>query len=104
MEKSILIRYSPRGDQQDVSIPLLYNKEDEDNIQVLTCRVNMPYPQIPSWLHPHKFQLRALYDGNTYMPLMNETSGNYTLDAALFMEKAQEEILTAEKRKGTHAV
>ena len=35
---------------------------------------------------------------------MNETGGFYTLDAALFMEKAQHEILYAEKRKGTRAL
>ena len=103
MEKTISIQYTPEG-AQCLSIPVCSEKEDDDQIQVLKCRIDLPMGQAPIWLRPLKFEVRAIYDGKSYQPLMNETGGFYTLDAALFMEKAQHEILYAEKRKGTRAL
>jgi hypothetical protein len=98
MEKSILIEYRPEGDERLLAIPLLYEMEDTEDIQTIRCKVNMPFGEIPGWLKPHKFEVRAIYDGNSYQALLNETGGVHTLDAALFMEKAQQEVCIIEKR------
>lgn len=98
MEKSIAIDYRTQDTALLMSIPILYEREDEENIQRIRCKVNMPVNQIPTWLKPHKFEVRAIYSGDSYEVLMNETRGVLTLDAMLFMEKAQEMVFTVEKR------
>ena len=98
MEKTIAIDYRTYDQGQQMLIPILYEKEDEEDIQTIRCKIDMPVNEIPGWLKPHKFEVRAIYGGNSYEVLMNETRGVYTLDAVLFMEKAQEEVFMAEKR------
>ncbi|HXS35324.1 MAG TPA: hypothetical protein VN721_01375 [Flavipsychrobacter sp.] len=100
MESSIVINYMASNNQQ-MSIPLLYEMEDNDNIQLIRCRVNLPLSEIPIWLRPHKFEVRAMYDGNAYQVLFNETRGVDTIDAALFMDAAQEQLFLKEKRRRT---
>jgi hypothetical protein len=101
MEKTILVRYQPFGADQAQSIPVCYETETDGDVITLRCRVDMPFGEVPWWLKPHKFELRASYEGNTYQLLMNDTRNVYSVDAALFMDKVQEEILQVEKRKGT---
>lgn len=101
MEKTILVRYQPSGVENDLQIPVSYETDNNDDILTLRCRVDMPMNEIPWWLKPHKFELRASYEGNVYQLLMNETRNVHTVDAALFMDKVQEKILEVEKRKGT---
>jgi hypothetical protein len=98
MEKSIAIDYKTYDCQHQMSIPVLYEKEDNDNVLTVRCKINLPLSEIPSWLKPHKFEVRAIYDGNSYEALMNETRGVYTLDAILFMEKTQKEVFRSERR------
>jgi hypothetical protein len=98
MEKIITIGYSTYEHAQQVLIPVSYEKEDDDNIQTIRCKISLPQNEIPAWLKPHKFEIRAMYNGNSYQVLLNETRGVHTLDAILFMEKAQEALFLAEKR------
>ncbi|WP_276133736.1 hypothetical protein [Polluticoccus soli] len=101
MEKTIVVKYKPFGDVQELLIPVSYETENDDNILTVRCRVDLPVVQVPWWLKPHKFELRAAFEGSIYQLLLNETRNVHTVDAALFMDLAQEKILEVEKRKGT---
>lgn len=96
MIRTIAINYTSVGGGNAMSIPLSYEKEEEQGIQVLKCRVDLPWGEIPDWLKPHKFELRALCSNGSYEALLNETPNIYSLDAALFMERAQEQVWQAE--------
>jgi hypothetical protein len=97
MANTIAIKYTVAAGGNEVSVLLSYEKEEADGVQVLRCKVDMPLGQIPEWLKPHKFELRALCADGSYQALLNETRGMHTVDAALFMERVQEQVWQSEK-------
>lgn len=102
MEKTILVQYHPFGADQPLAIPVSYKADTAGAILTLSCKVELPLAEAPWWLRPLKFELRAACEGNGYQLLMNDTRNVHTVDAALFMDKVQEEIVAVEKLKGRY--
>lgn len=97
MQKSIIVSFKTL-ENSEVAIPILYERDDTDDIQTIRCKVNMPLGGVPHWLRPLKFEVRAMYNGKTYEPLINETAGVTNTNAAMFMEETHAQVLLNEKR------
>ena len=99
MEKSITVSYLLNNKATSVSVMLMYNIERLDNIQTITCTVSKSEEAIPLWLHPHKFEVKSVFNKGKYETLFNFENNTKNLDAALFIDEAYAAIMTKEHLK-----
>jgi hypothetical protein len=99
MEKSITVSYLPSNNVSNISVLLKYSIERADNIQTVTCTITRSTEMIPIWLHPHKFEVKSLYNKGKYETLFNFENNAKNLDAALFIDQAYAEIMEKEHLK-----
>ena len=99
MEKSITVAYLLSNNAASVSVLLKYNIERADNIQTVTCTISKSSEMIPIWLHPHKFEIKSMYNKGKYETLFNFENNAKNLDAALFIDQAYAEIMEQEHLK-----
>ncbi len=85
--------------QPAINIPVSYKIESADNIQTITCDIDYKQSNIPMWLHPHHFEIKAINSQSGYMPLFNNDLRINSLDAALFIDKVYADIMLKEKVK-----
>ena len=99
MEKSIMVSYLLSSKAATISVLLMYNIERADNIQTVTCTVTKSEELIPLWLHPHKFEIKSMYNNGRYETLFNFDNNTRNLDATLFIDEAYAAIMTREHLK-----
>ncbi len=104
MEKltSIAIQLSS-GDH--ATMPLLYsvlNEDGNENIKLISCKVNMPADEIPEWLSPSAFTIRQVYSPGSYGGVgvtLTELSSIpcKNIDSANFVSNTHDQISIIEK-------
>ena len=99
MEKSITINYLLNNKAASVSVLLMYSIERSDNLQTVTCTITKSGDVIPLWLHPHKFEIKSMFNNGKYETLFNFENNAKNLDAALFIDEAYAAIMTREHLK-----
>jgi len=99
MEKSIIIDYVLSSKATTVSVLLNYNIERLNNIQTVSCTITKSAELIPLWLHPHKFEIKSMYNNGKYETLFNFENNTKNLDAALFIDVAYAAIMSKEHLK-----
>jgi hypothetical protein len=99
MEKSITISYELSSKASSVSVLLRYDIQRADNIQTVTCTISKSAEVIPLWLHPHKFEIKSMFNNGKYETLFNFENNAKNLDAALFIDEAYAAIMTKERMK-----
>ena len=99
MEKSITVSYLLSNHTASISVLLKYNIERADNIQTVTCTISKSSEMIPIWLHPHKFEIKSMFNKGKYETLFNFENNAKNLDAALFIDQAYAEIMELEHLK-----
>lgn len=87
-----------------VLIPVLYTIENEnnnENIKLINCKVNLDDKKIPEWLSPSEFVIRQIYNpgyagvGVTVTELSSIHCKN--TDSAVFVDRVHESIRLNEK-------
>jgi disulfide oxidoreductase YuzD len=68
-----------------------------EDIQTIHCIVNPGTNNILHWLSLRKFELKSRYSNGKYTPLYIDNDNIKSVDAALFLDKAHEEIMGNEK-------
>lgn len=103
MEKTtnITIEFS----NENLIIPLLYsvqNEDDNENVKLISCKVNLPADEIPSWLSPSLFTIRRVYSpgshgdiGVTVTELGSIPCKN--IESAKFVERSYDQISIIER-------
>lgn len=93
--------YAPSSGEKKV-IPVLYDVENNEEhcMQIIHCTVGLSKAEIPSWLHPHKFNLIThIRDGMQVADYGPAGSAELrTLDAEFFRYKVYSEIVFKEQR------
>ncbi len=96
MEKSITVSYLLSNKVASVSVFIKYIIERADNIQTVTCTITKGDDVIPIWLHPHKFEIKSMFNKGKYETLFNFENNAKNLDAALFIDQAYADIMSKE--------
>ncbi len=94
-----MVSYLLSSKAATISVLLMYNIERADNIQTVTCTVTKSEELIPLWLHPHKFEIKSMYNNGRYETLFNFDNNTRNLDATLFIDEAYAAIMTREHLK-----
>lgn len=96
------IYYTRSGGERKV-IPVLYDVEEmkEMSMQIMHCTIGLPKEEMPSWLHPEKFDLITHMREDLQII---DYSGPHeaelrTLDADFFRYKVYSEILFREQQR-----
>ncbi len=104
MEKSITIPIQlTSGDH--VNMPLLYsvsNEGNNENIKLISCKINLPADEIPEWLSPSAFTIRQVYSPGSYGDVgvtVTEFSSIpcKNIDSANFVSNTHDQISIIEK-------
>ena len=84
-------------------IPVLYDVEDikDECLQIMHCTVGLPHHELPTWLHPAKFDfITHLCEGMQIIDYPeDEVAELRTLDADFFRYKVYSEIMFREQRR-----
>jgi hypothetical protein len=98
MKHSINIPYTLNNQQADYQVPISYEITNKDNLQTLSCIVNMT-SAFPAWLQMRKFEVISKLVEGRYMTLYNEHNDSKNIDCTLFIDKAYAIIMRKEKVK-----
>jgi hypothetical protein len=97
------IHYYTRTGGEKKVIPVLYDVEDREDqsMQIMHCTIGLPKHEIPSWLHPLKFDLIThLREGMQIIDYsVPHDTELRTLDADFFRYKVYSEILFREQNR-----
>jgi len=99
MENTITVPYLTSNKAASINVLLKYNIERVDNIQTVTCTISKSEEVIPLWLHPHKFEIKSVYNNGKYETLFNFENNTKNLDSALFIDESYLAIMTKERLK-----
>ncbi len=103
MQKNIVIHTKLSNYGEIVRIPVSYSIIDEDNnenIKLITCKVNLDEYEMPEWLSPTEFTIRQVYKTDSGKGVTVAELGNITcknIDSANFISTTHEHIKVAEK-------
>jgi hypothetical protein len=97
------IHYYTRTGGEKKVIPVLYDVEDNKDLcmQIMHCRIGLPHEEMPSWLHPEKFELIThMREGLQIIDYSEHHETELrTLDADFFRYKVYSEILFREQQR-----
>lgn len=96
MEQSITISYLLSSKAATVSVLLKYAIERAGNIQTVLCTIAKSDDAIPLWLHPHKFEVKSMFNKGKYETLFGFGNNERSLDATLFIDCAYAAIMHKE--------
>ncbi len=95
MERLIEISYLV-SNGQEVTIPISYIIEKNENVCTITCTVNPGNSLLPFWLQ-RKFSIKLLFTDGYYVHLFDESNIIKNLDTSLFIDQVYDKIITKEK-------
>lgn len=98
MEKEISVSYEVNN--TIITVLVAYKIELNEDIQTISCTVNPVSFTVPQWLQLRKFELKSIRsnDGD-YMPIFTDNDNIKNINAALFIDRAYNDIMKKEKFK-----
>jgi hypothetical protein len=100
MKKTIRISMQLTHKEEFVSIPVSYITEQEnENVTVYNCSVNLHNNDIPDWLEPTTFSIRKVYKKPITHTSIKPTGKWANIDAALFADETMKHIRVKETYK-----
>lgn len=100
MEYKLTVPMQVKVRDEFVSIPVRYSIHNEnENVTIYNCTVDLPTDEIPDWLHPHEFSIKKVYSpgvpiGITVRSISPNPMG--TLDATSFAAETMDQLLFKE--------